>query len=491
MKLLKRWTSKTESFFRWSFLCGPLAFLVSKYFLDQNFSSQMSVVMSTLLWMLVWWLFSKLPPALPALVPFVVFTLYQTIPANDLAASVGSPTIMLFLGGFMIAAAIEKWDLHRDFAMLFLKRSQRSINGILLVFIFVSAFASMWISNTATVLILLPVIESLFSEHKDHPETRKMLGYFMLAVAYASSVGGLATIIGSPPNAIAVAFLRDAGREAPSFAAWMRLSLPLALMGSLLLFFFFKFLLKRIKTKSAFESQLLDSVEHTAKNHKLNLSFEKKSVLGILLAAITGWLFVAPLSAFTGLAFTDATVALIGGFLLFVWPTKKRKEQNSSSTLLGLQDLDRLPWATLFLFAGGLALSKGLNSSGWIEWTRLQMTSLPPLPPVFLVFTLVSLGVALTEVMSNTALAALLVPWALSFESIIDIPITNLVMALCFASSLSFMMPVATPPNAIAFGRGHVSLKTMLGLGFILNILFAVLVTVYVSWLMPYLAALA
>jgi len=489
MASFKSWTQKTESFFRWGFLCGPISFLIAKFFLEQNFSTQMAVVMATLIWMLMWWLFSNLPPALPALVPFVVFTLFKTLPVNELAASVGSQTILLFLGGFMIAAAIEKWGLHKDFAMLFLKRSQRSVNGILLVFIFVSAFASMWISNTATVLILLPVIESLFADHKGHPESRKILGYFMLAVAYASSVGGLATIIGSPPNAIAVSFLRESGRDAPSFAAWMKLSLPLAILGSLLLYFFFRFLLKRIKTKSDFEMQLLHSVEVTAKNHKLNLTFEKKSVLGILIAAITAWLFVAPLSLWTGLAFTDATVALIGGFLLFVWPTKKSHEVSSNSTLLALPDLDRLPWATLFLFAGGLALSKGLNASGWIEWTRLHMTSLPSMPPVLLIFMLVSLGVALTEVMSNTALAALLVPWALSFESIIDLPVMNLVMALCFASSLSFMMPVATPPNAIAFGRGHVSLKTMLGLGFILNVLFVLLITFYVTWIMPHLAS--
>jgi solute carrier family 13 (sodium-dependent dicarboxylate transporter), member 2/3/5 len=474
-------------FSRFSTPLGPIGFLVVKYLLStEPYTNSMAVVMATLVWMLIWWVFTQLPIAIPALLPFIIFPFYDVIPASELAATVGSSVIFLFLGGFMISAAVEKWGVHKDFAHLLLRRSSGSVESLIFIFIFIAAFASMWISNTATILILLPVIEAIFpADEGEKKSNREWLGYLMLAAAYASSIGGLATIIGTPPNAIAVGFLRDKGYEALTFAAWMKMALPLAIIGCVVLYFVFVRVLRSslgdLDLSVPIRKAIFEAFETRGRREFL---FEKISIVGILLLCILGWLLVPFLNA-RGIGVTDSMVALSGGLLLFVWPARSKKA--SLTLLLEARDLDRLPWATLFLFAGGLALSKGLQMSGWIEWSEQYLSQGSSIAPWIFIMVLVTVAVVLTEVMSNTALAALLIPWALSFQTAFDMPLMSLVLALCFASSLSFMMPVATPPNALAFGRGHVKFSQMLKVGFLLNIIFILIVTAYVLWVLPWL----
>jgi solute carrier family 13 (sodium-dependent dicarboxylate transporter), member 2/3/5 len=459
---------------------GPIVFFVIKSFLvSAAFPLSMSVVMATLGWMLVWWVLSPLPVAVPALLPFVVFPFYGVLPPTELAASVGASTIFLFLGGFMLSAAIEKWELHRDFAGFLLRRSSGTLASLLGIFIFVSAFASMWISNTATVLILLPVIDALFPRlegESDHD--RAWLGDLMLATAYASSIGGIATIIGSPPNAIAVGFLKQKGLTSIGFAEWMKLGLPLAVLGCFILYGVFRFLLRgrSVTDLSARVKRSLEAL-HSTRGHA---RFEKASVLLILVSCVLLWFSVPYLNA-AQWPVSDSMVAVGAGILLFAWPSRT----SPGEALLGARDLDRLPWATLFLFAGGLALSKALQSSGWIEWSEQYLSGLSSWSTGGLILLLAGVAILLTEVMSNTALAALIVPWALGFSNIIDLPLHHLVLALCFASSLSFMMPVATPPNALAFSRGYIRFGRMLRVGFVLNVIFALVLSAYVIWVLP------
>jgi solute carrier family 13 (sodium-dependent dicarboxylate transporter), member 2/3/5 len=478
---------------RWIALpLGPMAFLISKLCLElASFSVPMSVVMATLIWMLVWWVFTELPLAIAALIPYLVFPFFGVVPATDLAATAGSSIIFLFLGGFMLSAALEKWQVHRDFAHFLLKFSTGSIESLVLIFIFIAAFASMWISNTATILILLPVIEAIFPLPKSSTGAepkRSWLGYLMLAAAYASSVGGIATIIGTPPNAIAAGFLRDRGIESLTFASWIKMSLPLAIVGCAVLYFIFVAILRHATKGSDLSHTIKEAISEIQKLPTQNSNrFEKWSIVGILFLCISGWLAVPYLNS-NGIAISDSMIALGGGLLLFIWPTKLTNDKSRPRLILEARDLDRLPWATLFLFAGGLALSKGLQGSGWIEWSESYLSSVSSVAPWVLIGALAVVAVSLTEVMSNTALAALMVPWALSFDSNINVPLISIVMALCFASSMSFMMPVATPPNAIAFGRGHIKLSQMLKVGALLNIIFIVVISAYVVWVLPWLA---
>lgn len=471
---------------KFSFVMGPLIFFLTKTILFAcGFDHSKAVVMGTLLWMLYWWLKDGFSPAIPALLPFLIFPVFSIVPPLELAATLGSTTILLFLGGFVLASAIERWGLHLEFVGFLLRRKHLQLRGLLFVFIFVAAFASMWISNTAAVLILVPIIEVLFKDKSSNDEvkTKKILGYFILAAAYASSIGGLATLIGSPPNAIAANYINENGLGNISFAYWLRLSLPFALFSILLLFVFFNFALRKELNSTSMKEEIDSRIQgfFRAINHENKP--EKVLTFLVLVLCVLAWLFLPQLSAWTSLKLNDSNVALAGALLLCMLPSLSKN--SGQATLVSTQQIESLPWSTLFLFAGGLALSKGLQVAGWIDWLRGHLQSLEGVPPFMLLMSLVTSSILLTELMSNTALAAILVPWAIGFESVLKYPIVDIVMALCFASSLSFMLPVATPPNAIAFSRGHVRLKTMLKLGLLLNVVFAVAISLYVTFVLP------
>ena len=426
-------------------------------------------------WMASWWISEVVPIPATALLPLVISPLADIAGMKSVAAPYAHPLIFLFLGGFLISIAMERWGLHKRIALRTMLYAGTKPSLQILAMMLVTAFLSMWMSNTATTVMMLPIALSITHLVKKSDPSNDGFGKaLLLSIAYGASIGGVATLIGTPPNALMAAYLSDSYQIEIGFAQWMIVGVPLSVSMLFISWIWLtKFAYKTDKgielnrtvdTKTVFSHQLkaLGSMQHA-----------EKGVLLVFVLAAVCWIFRPLIGELSGLSISDTTVAIAAALLLFILPANK----GSNERILDWENAAKLPWGVLLLFGGGLTLAAQIKSSGLAEYIAQMIQGASAFPLILSILVVVALVTFLTEITSNTATAAgflpLLGPVA---ESIAGTPLVWVIPA-AIACSCAFMMPVATPPNAIVFGSGQIQMRDMIRAGFALNIMAIVLIT--------------
>lgn len=438
--------------------------------------------------MSVWWVFEVIPIYATALVPLAAFPLLGVLPAAPTAAAYAHPTVFLFLGGFLLAAAMQKWELHRRIALYAIRLTGTSPKRVLLGFMVGTAVMSMFVSNTATALMVYPIALAVAVHVGGDEDGAGIRTALMLGVAYAATVGGIGTLIGTPPNAILAGQSAILHPELPeiSFARWMLIGVPFALVFLPIVWGWLVFLHARGRAAHAdTESPVEQEIRSLGRPSR-----GEWGVFTIFCLAVLGWIFRANLdlgfvvvpgwadAVGRGAFAHDATVAMVAALLLFLVPTRLRKPE----FLLDWETAVRIPWGVLILFGGGFALATGFDATGLAVWLGDRMGGLGGLPLPLLIVTIALVASFASELISNTALAAILIPVMSALASAIDVHPYLLMIPATIGASAAFMMPVGTPPNAIVFGSGHLRVGQMVRAGVVLNVLGA-LVTLAIVYL--------
>lgn len=420
--------------------------------------------------MAVWWMSEALPLAITALVPLILFPLLGIGSLEISARSYSHPLIFLFLGGFILAKGLERWQLHRRLAVAVLRavgeNPQMLVGGMMAI----TAFLSMWVSNTATAMVMLPIAQSIVATVCDQPgkDRDPLLASFapalMLAIAYGATIGGMGTLIGTPPNALFAGFLQDSYGVTIGFAKWMLVGVP----AVLLLLPITWFLLTRVSFRVPATLPGAVSILDTEQGRKLApMGRQEITVTCVMIGVALLWLTRPFLEAvFPGLPLSDAGIAMTGALLLFIVPDRWRQ----GTFLLGWDDVKGIRWDVLILFGGGLSLAAAISTSGLAAWIGTGLSGLSVLPTALLILSVMVVIVYLGELASNTAMAAVFLPVAGAAAVGMGADPLLLALPVVLAASLGFMLPVATPPNAIVYGSGAVTAQQMLRTGAILDI---------------------
>lgn len=471
---------------RVGFVLGPVLFLVTLFLLNaEGLSAEGKAVLAATLWIATWWVLEVVPIAVTALLPIVLFPLTGALSLGETTASFGHQYIFLYIGGFMLAIAIERWNLHRRLALTIIQFIGTNVKNIILGFMVATAFLSMWISNTATSVMMLPIGLAIISQLKDNPATQEdenvIFGKaLMLAIAYSASIGGIATLIGTPPNLVFAGIVQEIYQIEISFSKWIMVGLPISILLLLLCWQYLTEYAFTFKQKE-FPGGKAEIQRQLAALGKI--SYEEKTVLVVFLVTAIAWITRSFLLEKFIPGLDDTIIAIIAGILLFILPA--RKEQNRK--ILTWEEAVNLPWGVLLLFGGGLALAEGFKTSGLAAWLGEQMTSLEGMSLVLLLLILVAAVNFLTEITSNLATTAMILPILAPLALVIDVHPFTLMVGATLAASCAFMLPVATPPNAVVFGSGYLKIADMVRAGVWLNLISIVLVALIVYFLLPFL----
>lgn len=461
---------------------GPILFLVAILFARPvGLSGAGVAVLATTFWIAIWWITEAVPISVTALLPIVLFPITGALSLADTTASYGHKYIFLYIGGFILAIAIERWHLHRRIALNIINFIGVGISKIILGFMLATAFLSMWISNTATAVMMLPIGMAIVAQLADHPDTEEneqlLFGKsLMLAIAYSASIGGMATLIGTPPNLVLAGVVQENYGVDISFAQWFVFGAPISIVLLTIAWVYLTKVAYKIE-RNTFPG---GKVEIERLLTKLGpLGFEEKVVLMVFLTTAGLWIGRGYLQQFVP-ALDDTIIAMMAALTLFVLPAK-----GGSRALLTWEEAVKLPWGILILFGGGMALAAAFKDSGLAPWLGSQMTLLSGLPLLVLLLILVTAVNFLTEITSNIATTAMLLPILAAMAVTIGIHPFYLLVAATVAASCAFMLPVATPPNAVVFGSGYLTIPDMVKTGLWLNLLSIVLVTLFVYFLLP------
>ena len=462
---------------------GPIVFVLINFFYEpENLSSEGIAILASTLWIAIWWMTEAIPIYVTSLLPIILFPLSGGLELKLTTASYGHKFVFLFIGGFILAIAIEKWKLHKRIALNIIKIVGTKKSNIILGFMIATAFLSMWISNTATAVMILPVGLAIISQLKDNPKTieneNTVFGKtLMLAIAYSASIGGMATLIGTPPNLVLAGVVKTSFNVEINFLQWMSFGLPISIF---LLFICWKYLTTIAYNFSDqnFESGLNEIDKQLKELGKV--SYEEKSVLIVFILTALAWVTQSFLIKQFIPAIDDTIIAIFAAIILFILPNKK-----GSKKLLSLDDAVKLPWGILLLFGGGMALAKGFDSSGLAIWIGSQMNFFNAIPLLFLLLILIAIVNFLTEITSNLATTAMLLPVLVALSETIEVNAFFLLVGATVAASCAFMLPVATPPNAVVFGSKILKIDDMIKKGFWMNLISILILTAAVYWILP------
>lgn len=461
-------------------LLGPLLFFsVILFYYPEGLSYEGRMVLATTLWVATWWITEAIPIPATSLLPLILLPITQGLDGDTAASSYGDPIVFLFLGGFLIAMAMEKWNLHKRIALNIISVVGTSTSRIVLGFMIATGFLSMWVSNTAAVMMMLPIGTAIIyqasqaakaSKQDIREDNKKFEKSLVFAIGYAGTIGGLGTLIGTPPNIILAAMASSLFGVEISFGGWMLIAVPIVIV---LLFSTWLYLTKfvfRIKMK-----ELPGGKELILKQKRDlgKMSFEEKAVLAVFTFAAFMWVSrtflwqedaVLEIIAIPGIS--DTTIAVLAGVLLFLIPSLNKKGQR----ILDWDVSKELPWGVLLLFGGGLAVAAGFTSSGLSQWIGDQLTVLEGLNIFVIIIISTTLVLFLTEITSNTATATMILPVMASLALALDVHPYAIMVPAAMAANCAFMLPVGTPPNAIIFASGKITIAEMVRIGFILNI---------------------
>ncbi|MCL6099231.1 MAG: SLC13 family permease [Bacteroidetes bacterium] len=444
--------------------------------------------------MSVWWITEAAPLSVTSLIPLVLFPLFGVVSGAVTAESYMNSTIILFMGGFIIAIAMEKWNLHKRIALKVIKIFGSSPSKIILGFMVAAGFISMWISNTATCLMILPIglaiiykVENEFGEEKSVNFSKSL----MLAIAYASSIGGIGTFIGTPPNLI---FQRMYAINFPNnpqlkFGEWMIFAVPLAFVMMIAGWLVLTKIIFKLNDNLVLDKKIVE--EEYQKLGKI--TYEEKAVLYVFVLTSLLWIFRSDLElsfvkipGWSGLfsssnLIDDSTVAVAMALVLFLIPRKNRKEEHNF--ILSGDAIMKVPWDIVLLFGGGFALAEGFVQSGLSQFIGHEFAALKGFPFVALIFILCTIIVFSSELTSNTAQTTIILPILASLAKELGVNPLSIMIPATLSVSLAFMLPVGTPPNAIVFSSKRLKVWDMVKAGFMLNVIGIILVTILAYFL--------
>lgn len=461
---------------------GPLLLLVTVLLpAPGGMSGEAWLASGMLLLMATWWSTEAIAIPATALLPIVLIPALGLDTAAAATAAYANPIIFLFMGGFVLGLAMQRWNLHKRIALLTLlavgSQPKRQIAGFMLA----TAFLSMWVSNTATTIMMLPIGLSVVSmmTRQEPAAVRRFATALLLAIAYAASVGGIATLIGTPPNALLAAYLAQNQDITIGFAQWMLIGVPVSLCMLIAIWFW---LTRRNFGLGHDAARNADGVRDQL--HALgSMTRAEKLVATVFVLTATAWIFQPLLSAELLPWLNDTVIAISAAVTMFLIPVDLR----SRTFLMDWDTAQGMPWGVLLLFGGGLALAGAISSSGLATWIAESLGVLSMLPALLMVALVVTVIIFLTEVTSNTATAAAFLPLLGALAMAQGLSPVLFTVPAAIAASCAFMMPVATPPNAIVFGSGHLQIGDMIRAGFALNLLGIVVVTfagyVLVGWI--------
>ncbi|CAM2005784.1 SLC13 family permease [Acanthopleuribacter pedis] len=482
-----RATIQWLGFFLAPVLAGLAFYALPESYLNQDgaavaISHEARVTAAVGVWMAVWWLSEAIPISATALVPLVLLPLMGAAPIKNVATSYGHELIFLFMGGFFLSKAMERWGLHRRIALLTLRFFGRGQRMMIAGFMIVTAVLSMWVSNTATAIMMLPIALSVVAliEEKEGASSQ-FAPALMLGIAYSASIGGVATLIGSPPNLFLAGYIRERFGTEISFAQWFMVGFPLTCVFLPLSWWLLTRLFYKVSPNPPAGGRALID-----KAYRELGTINRGSVITLVVFLMTAamWLMrpmltkltIGDLQPLAGL--TDAGIAILAGLCLFSLPVNPKERV----FVLDWETAVKMPWGILILFGGGLALAGAIQSTGLGAYLGSLVTHWQTLPTVLLIALVATMVIFLTELTSNTATSATLVPILTAIAIGMALDPYLLVFPATLAASMAFMMPVATPPNAIVFGSGKISIPEMARVGIWLNFIGVGLITL-VTWL--------
>lgn len=468
-------------------ILGPALFALMMIFADLQ-TTMDPVAWKTAavaIWMAVWWSTEAVPVPVTAFLPLVTFHLLGISTAKEAAMPYSNPIIYLFLGAFVLALAVERWNLHKRLALLILTHTGTDGRKLILGFMVVAALLSMWMTNTSTTMMLMPIalsVASVITENATNLTDKEKASFqiaMLLGLAYAATIGGLATLVGTPPNALLAAFVQENYGIEISFASWMAVGVPVMLVMLPLAWVALTRLLYKINIP---ENDKVRQHLNQLKEELGPITRPEKRVAVVFAIVILLWMIRRPLTSYLGVeGLSDTGIVMAAAMLLFILPSGS----HSQAQLMTWHDVNKLPWGVLVLFGGGLSLASAFSSSGLAQWLGESLTPISAFGILFLILAATALVIFLTEITSNLATTATFLPvmGAIAIQG--DINPLLLCVPITLAASCAFMLPVATPPNAIVFASGKLTIPQMVRAGIMLNIIGLMLITVIGIWWAP------
>ena len=462
---------------------GPLFFIILLNIPITLVSEKGDAVIAVAVWMVVWWITEAVSISVAALLPLILFPLLKIMPISEVGANYGSPIIFLFFGGFVMALALEKVNLHKRIALNIIKITGTTPNKVILGFMIATAALSMWISNTASTVVMLPIAMSVIGLLVNDADgftkdDRNFALNVMLGIAFSANAGGIATVIGTPPNSILIGLLENEYNIEISFLKWMVIGLPFSIiMVTISYLVLVKWLFPNKQLKFTGSKQIIQE-----ELKKLGPTTRKeKMVLIIFGITVFLWIFRTLInSIFPQLGLSDTIISMVAAVALFSIPFNLKK----GDFIIGWNDTEKLAWGILILFGGGLALAEGMSSSGIVDMVA-NTISTSNISIFFTAALLITLMLFMTELMSNVALVAVLAPVVAGIAIGLEVPVLYLLIPVTIASSCAFMLPMATPPNAIVFASGYIKVYQMARVGIILNLISVILLILLFQFVIP------
>ncbi len=466
------------------FFLGPLLFGLLLWYPETLIGGIGDKVLATAAWMVVWWITETVSISVTALIPLVLFPLIGVMDVKEVSSNYGSPIVFLFFGGFVMALALEKVNLHKRIALNIIKLTGTSANKVILGFMIATALMSMWISNTASTVVMLPialsVIHLLIDDEDGFTKADQNFALsVMLGIAFSANAGGIATIIGTPPNSVLIGFLENEYQLEISFLEWMLFGLPFAALLIIIIYFV---LVKWIFPNRSLQLKASKEVIDTELKKLGKMNGREKRVLIIFGVTILLWILRIFINKwFPSLRLTDTSISMLGAFAMFAIPFRF----NIGDFILEWKDTQKLPWGILILFGGGLALAAGMSKGGIVDLIAQFVADNKAMGITITVTILITLMLFLTELMSNVALTAVMVPVVAGICIGLGVPMLYVLIPVTIASSCAFMLPMATPPNAIVFASGYIKVHQMAKAGSLLNIISVLLLILLFKYVMP------
>lgn len=437
----------------------------------ESMNPQAWSALGMMLLMATWWATEAIPIPATSLLPIVLIPALGLGNVASATSAYANPIIFLFLGGFTLGLAMQRWNLHRRIALLTLRamgaKPRKQIAGFMLA----TAFLSMWVSNTATSIMMLPIglsVIAMMERGNSEKASQRYATALLLAIAYSASIGGVATLIGTPPNALLAAYLSESQGVSIGFSQWMLIGLPVTVV---MLFLSWWWLTRKpfdLQSDSGSDTLIRDQLAELG-----SVSRGEKLVAVVFLLTAAAWMFRPLLSGGLVPWLNDTSIAIAAAIALFLIPVSLADR----TFVLDWQSAEKLPWGVLLLFGGGLAMAGVISSTGLADWIAAALAGSEGLPAILMIALITLVIIFLTEVTSNTATAAAFLPLLGALAVAQGVPAPLFAVPAALAASCAFMMPVATPPNAIVFSSGHVRIGDMIRTGFALNLIGVVVVT--------------
>ena len=466
-------------------ILGPLLFSIILIFVEADgLSFEAKCILASTAWMAVWWVTECVPISVTALLPIVLFPISGGMDLSTTTGAYGHKLVFLFVGGFLIALAIEKWHLHKRLALNIIRVTGNNKSRVILGFMLATAFLSMWISNTATSIMILPVGLAIISQLKDDPKTKENENEnfgksLMIAIAYSASIGGMATLIGTPPNMVLAGVVEESYGIKLNMFDWMKFGVPLSSFLLIICWLYLTKIAFKFKNEefSAGQGEILKQIKNLG-----NFSNEEIKVLIVFTLTALGWIFRGSIETILPMI-DDTIIAIFFAVTLFIIPTKSQKVK---SKLLVWEDTVKLPWGILILFGGGMAIASAFGKSGLALWIADLLQNLDNVSLFLIILIIVTSINLLTEVTSNMATTAMLLPVLVTIALAIEVHPYFLLVSATLAASCAFMLPISTPPNAVVFGSGFLKIEDMFKKGIWMNLISIITITFVVYFTLPY-----